>query len=305
MMTAGSSETPRPEVASTTTASAERPTPDSLSVSPSLFRARRGEQPSFEVKFVVEEAIAVEIERQLLAQLTLDPHADPHLGGAYRVTTIYFDTPEWHVLRRVGRHRLRKYRLRRYGDSSELFVERKLKRERRVRKMRHSVNEERLAEVLEAQALKTTPGGWFGRQLARQSLSPTCRVHYLRRAFFGQVAEGPVRATLDRQLHGAPLDGWSLRPTSDETPILVDRVICEFKFRGAMPAFFKQIVQALQLAPAGFSKYRHGMWLFGPDHLRRDPNAAATTSVATTPATAANSSDTVSPAVAAEEPYHA
>jgi len=49
---------------------------------------------------------------------------------------------------------------------------------------------------------------------------------------------------------------WKLEAVSAAGPLLPDRVVCEFKFRTAMPALFKGIVADLALTPTPVSKYR-------------------------------------------------
>jgi len=127
-----------------------------LDLSPSLLRAGRGSPSAYEWKFLVDEPLAVRIEEALRNTLRPDPHADEHLAGAYSVTTIYFDTPNQDVLRGLGRHKLRKYRVRRYGDATEYFLERKTKYGTQVRKRRDAVAEDRLATAMGADA-DTTP----------------------------------------------------------------------------------------------------------------------------------------------------
>lgn len=239
------------------------PSQERLDVSPSLLRRVRGGPVAYEWKFVVDEPTALRIEELLRESLTIDPHADDRRGGAYLVTTVYFDTPQWEVLRGIGRHKLQKFRLRRYGEAADFFVERKAKRGKQVRKRRDAWQAGDVEACLPAPRADGANGNWFARQLVRQGLRPICRVQYSRRAYFGAAAEGRVRLTFDRQLRGAPVDGWNLSTTRDDVPILVDRVICEFKFAGTMPTLFKRVIQELQLEATGFSKYRHGMRAFG------------------------------------------
>ena len=52
-----------------------------------------------------------------------------------------------------------------------------------------------------------------------------------------------------------PATEWRLEAVGSVPP-LVDRVVCEFKFRNAMPALFRGIVADLALTPAPVSKYR-------------------------------------------------
>src|SRR5262249_11574820 len=62
----------------------------SLAMSPGLFRTA-GSTPAFEVKFLLNEADAAEIERRLRERLTSDPHADGN--GMYPLSRLYFDDP--------------------------------------------------------------------------------------------------------------------------------------------------------------------------------------------------------------------
>ena len=91
----------------------------------------------------------------------------------------------------------------------------------------------------------------------RRSLAPVARVTYVRRAYFGSADDKPVRLTFDRRIRGGLTNGWSLEAPSDERDLLCDKVICEFKFRDALPMLFKNVITDLQLLPQGVSKYRH------------------------------------------------
>jgi hypothetical protein len=230
-----------------------RPSPDPA-VSPGLYRDE-DRTPAFEVKFLLTTAEAREVERRLRGGLAPDPHADPRLGGAYRVTSVYFDTPAFDVYHRADGFRRRKYRVRRYGDAPTAFLERKAKKQQRVRKRRSAVG---LGEVV--RILGDVPadwdGAWFAQQLARRGLRPVCRVSYERVALVGACPEGPIRVTFDRAARGGPASSPEPHPVADGPTLLGDEVITEFKFLGAMPTVFKDLVEGLSLAPRSVSKYR-------------------------------------------------
>src|SRR5215208_7815581 len=162
-------------------------------VSPGLVRSA-GAVPAFEIKFLLTEVEAREVERRLRRRLTLDPHADPALDGAYRVTSVYFDTPGFDVYRRSEGYRRRKFRVRRYGASPTAFLERKTKSAQQVRKRRTAVPLHEVPRVVAATPADW-PGGWFVKRLALRSLRPVCRVTYERVALVGHTAGGPIRAT--------------------------------------------------------------------------------------------------------------
>jgi VTC domain len=222
--------------------------------SPSLYRGD-GETPAFEVKFVLTEAEAAEAERLLRPSLAADPHADPALGGAYRVTSVYFDTPALDVYRRSENYRRRKYRVRRYGVSPTAFLERKSKSDQEVQKRRTAVPLAELGE-LNGSAPDEWSGAWFVKQLRDRGLRPVCRVSYSRVALVGSCPEGPIRVTFDRAARGLGTRGADPEPVADGSPLLQDEVIGEFKFLGAMPPVFKGVIERLRLNPRPVSKYR-------------------------------------------------
>ncbi len=227
------------------------PSPAESSVSPSLGVTRRGLR-AFEIKFILDEATAAAVEARLASFLTPDPHADP-ATGAYTITSIYCDTPGWDVYLREGRHASRKYRVRRYGDGPT-FVERKTVRKSIVRKRRSRADGDDLQAMVASEACPDT--AWFARQVSHADLRPVCRISYQRRALFGAGSEGPMRLTFDRHIRGHPLSQWSFNGVATPRTLFDSVVVCEFKFRNAMPAPMKDAVAAFRLEPRGVSKYR-------------------------------------------------
>ncbi len=232
-------------------------------LSPSLRPWILGDSPAFEMKFLLDEVQARAVESRIATRLSPDPHSDLSLGHAYRVSTIYCDTPAFDVFHRVGRHRRRKYRLRRYGSEPQVFLERKTKRGERVRKRRSTIDYAELPALSQFSTDPAWPGHWFHQQLLQPRLEPVCAVQYLRTAFVGSGDEGPLRLTFDRDLRTCLVKDWALPPISDGIPVLAGRVVCEFKFRGSLPALFKSVIQELALEPTGVSKYRHSFLAAG------------------------------------------
>src|SRR5579884_4194362 len=70
--------------------------------SPSLFAAGADGPPAYELKFLLTEEQAAEVERRVASRLGLDTHADPALGKAYLTTSVYTDTPAFDVFSRNG-----------------------------------------------------------------------------------------------------------------------------------------------------------------------------------------------------------
>jgi hypothetical protein len=224
--------------------------------SPSLGWPGDGGGPAYELKFLLNLEQAREVEAWAQRRLALDPHGDPALGGAYGTTSLYCDTPELDVYHRSPTYRRRKFRVRRYGSAPWAFLERKARWGDRVAKRRTAIPDEELALLAHPMSAVTWPGHWFHRRLLRRRLLPACRIVYQRTAYAGTSYEGPLRLTLDRHILGSLTEEWSLAPPRRGLPLLSGQLILEFKFRLALPAPFKELVQALRLSPCAVSKYR-------------------------------------------------
>jgi hypothetical protein len=224
--------------------------------SPSLRRPGEGDVPAYELKFLLDEGRAALVQAWAAERLLPDAHGDSSLGGAYRTTTLYLDTPGLDVYHRAGSHGRRKYRLRRYGGGGLAFLERKAKRGDRVRKRRSAVPDAELPLLAEPFSAADWPGQWFHRRLLARRLRPSARVVYERLAYVGFAPEGPVRVTFDRRVMGEPADAWSVEPPRDPVPLLTGSVILELKFRLALPLLFKELIESQRLSPAAVSKYR-------------------------------------------------
>jgi hypothetical protein len=226
--------------------------------SPSLFGtgAAADGATAYEVKFLLTEEQAAQVVARAAEKLALDPFADPALGGAYLTTSVYTDTSAFDVFYRSEGYNRDKFRVRRYGQDGPVFVERKTKNGERVRKHRARINPAEVPDLAKPSLNGEWAGEWFHSQLLDKRLKPVCRVAYERVAYLGTADGGTVRLTFDRNIRGALAREWALAEVGAADPLLRDRVVCEFKFRTAMPALFRGIVADLALTPAPFSKYR-------------------------------------------------
>jgi hypothetical protein len=224
--------------------------------SPSLASAKDRAGPAYELRFLLDEEQAYRVEAWARRHLAVDPHGDPALGGAYRTTSLYCDTPELDVYYRMPRYKHRKFRVRRYGTASWVFVERKSKWGDRVEKRRDAISEEDVPLLAHPMSLASWPGHWFHRRLLLRRLGPACRIVYQRTAYVGACAEGPLRLTLDRHVRGILTSEWNLTPFEGGLRLLADQVILELKFRSALPALLKRVVETHRLSPRTASKYR-------------------------------------------------
>ena len=232
--------------------------------SPSLRLKSDGAGPAYEIKFLIDEARARDVERWASANLTLDPHVEPGLGNAYRVTSLYLDTPKFDVFHRCPPHHRRKLRLRGYGSTATLFLEQKTRKGDRVLKQRTAITTNDL-HLLPSPNGADWPGAWFQQRLVERGLRPTLQVSCVRSAFFRNGADGPLRLTLDRHLVGVPNPDWALLSAHGGLPILNGQVVLELKYQNALPALFKQLVADMALNPCPVSKYRLAMQACKPN----------------------------------------
>jgi len=212
---------------------------------------------AFEQKFLVTPEVATRVAAWARAQMRPDPHGDPHAdegggsscSGDYFVTTLYLDTPDFAVFHRAPELQGAKYRIRRYGAEPVAWLEKKVRTGDRVHKRRLRVE---LPEIARLGAPR-----WFDEEVADLGLAPTCAVAYRRTAFLGSGDHGPFRLTLDRALEGMARRTWEFGTNGAPShALLPDRVVCELKFRDALPHLFKQLLAQLGLEPSSFSKYR-------------------------------------------------
>jgi hypothetical protein len=208
---------------------------------------------AYEIKFLVPTGLGNDIRVWARERLFPDPNSESG-GDTYRITSLYFDTPEFAVFHRSGSHGRAKYRIRRYDASPTVFLERKLRARGVVTKRRSVVPIEDLARLSEFD--DGCRGHWFRRRVEARGMSPSCQISYERTALVGQSDSCLIRVTLDEGLCAAPVSDVAFRPLPDCTPVLDGHSVLEMKFRMAMPAAFKEIVQQFELTARPVSKYR-------------------------------------------------
>jgi hypothetical protein len=226
-------------------------------MSPSL-DTRETRAVAFEIKFFVDSNTAGRVRHWARTRLDRDPNAAGASGDEYRVTSLYLDTSALDVFQKRASYGRGKYRIRRYGDAPEVFLERKLRRARQLSKRRTAVGLEEIDRFVGHDTGTSWAGRWFHRRLAWRRLAPTCQVSYTRTARVAMVSSGPIRLTLDDDLRVLPTQGWAFVPGAG-TPILSGRHILELKYTTAMPAIFKHLAEEFALTPRAMSKYRLGM----------------------------------------------
>ena len=116
-----------------------------------------------EIKFLVSRPVAEEIRSWARAHLSPDPNASGAENDGYQITSLYFDTANFDVLHRRGSFGRSKFRIRRYGASQVVFMERKLKTRGMVSKRRTAVHLDDLQQLAKAEVDRDWPGYWYHR----------------------------------------------------------------------------------------------------------------------------------------------
>lgn len=227
-----------------------------------------------EIKFVVDPATGKRIAEWARAHLAPDPYGAGPFADQYRTATLYFDTDELDVFHARGSYGRSKYRLRRYDGEAVAFCERKLKRATLLRKRRTVVRLEDLTRLTRASGAMSAragqqpaaslewAGSWFEHRLLLRRLRPVCQIGYHRLARVATADTGPIRLTLDEDVRA--MDVARIEFTGAEgATVLPQAVVLELKYRLALPAVFKRLVEEFRLTPQRVSKYRSAVDALG------------------------------------------
>jgi hypothetical protein len=215
-----------------------------------------------EVKFVVNAEVGSRIREWTRANLEPDPHGGGLFNDEYRTTSLYFDTALGDVFHRRGSFGRSKYRVRRYGTASFVFLERKLRKPGILVKRRTTVDLEALDRLSDSRSYPDWPGDWFHRRLLLRQIKPVCQVSYSRTARLARTPEGPVRLTLDEDVRVVPASTTRFSGRGGQL-VVPGQMILELKYRQHVPAIFKRLVEEFALEPERVSKYRVGMTVLG------------------------------------------
>ena len=215
--------------------------------------------PAYELKFLIDENRSGEVLAWARKFMAPDPHVEPSLGDAYRISSLYLDTQELDAFFHRGSAARSKFRLRRYGDEPAVFLERKRKKRDCVEKRRVPVLDTDMRLLQDPEAPPDWTGRWFHKRLRARRLQPICQVTYERSAYVGGDPKDPLRLTLDQRLGCVPATEWAVQSFQRGLDLLPGRRILELKYRGLLPALFKRAIRDLSLSPTAVSKYRLGV----------------------------------------------
>lgn len=216
----------------------------------------------------------------LLSQLQEKMTQDVY--GEHTICSLYFDTPEYDLIRTSIEKPVykEKLRLRSYGVPSaedQVFIELKKKYKGVVYKRRVAVSLKEAADYLfegkrpSADSHVISEIDWFQ---SMYHVAPKVLIAYERCAWYGNEEPG-LRVTFDRgiRFRETALDlafgDWG------QALLEEDRVLMEIKIPGAMPLWLSRLLSELKIYPTSFSKYGmcYKVYLFGEKLAVRDEEA--------------------------------
>ena len=218
-----------------------------------------GEQMVFkraEVKYMLTK------EQQGIIKEAMQEHMIPDIHGRNVTCSLYFDTPDFLLIRRSMEHPMykEKLRLRSYGvaePDTTVFVELKKKYDSIVYKRRIAMTEEESERfLLHHEQVKDTQ---ISREIAYcmeryPGLAPAVMLSYQREAFYAKD-DHEFRMTFDdtilwRDHHLSLKDGIFGEPILPD-----DRVLLEVKTGGAIPMWLVKVLSENHIYKTSFSKY--------------------------------------------------
>lgn len=208
----------------------------------------------YELKYLITPA-----QKDILLK-AMAPHMAPDGYGRTTIRNIYFDTPDYRLIRRsiekpVYKEKLRLRTYRQVTAGEPVFVELK-------KKYDHVVYKRRMA-LAEADAMDWLCGRIQGAdrgQIAREidyflsfyeNLRPTVFLSYEREAYL----RGDFRVTFDNNLL-CRCEDLSLEAQPGGTPILPEgKVLMEIKCAGGIPLWMTEVLTRERIFRTSYSKY--------------------------------------------------
>lgn len=211
-----------------------------------------------EAKFLVDVRLRPQIVEWSRANLQADGHGSGVYADEYSTASLYFETAAFDVYQRNESYGRSKFRIRRYGMSNIIFLERKFRTERLLAKRRTTVPVEDLERLAGTDLDPLWPGYWFHRRILLRQLRPLIQMSYDRVARIGASNTGPVRMTIDTNLRVLPMPDRAFIPGVG-LPLLEDKCIIEVKYRREIPAVFRRLAEEFGIEHQRISKYRLGL----------------------------------------------
>lgn len=212
-----------------------------------------------EYKHLINKADDMVLSARLQKLFPYDKHADSH--GRYRVSSMYFDTPDDKALRQKldGVNQREKFRLRYYNDDTSFIrLEKKIKIGGLCAKYTAPLSRQQAEQLMngEYSFLLQSDNALFIELYSKikgQLLRPTVAVRYEREAFLYEA--GNVRVTLDRKLQTGLRHMDFFDPVFPHVDIFDIMTVLEVKYDAYLPDVVRLAVQTPNRRAAAYSKY--------------------------------------------------
>lgn len=206
-----------------------------------------------ELKFLVDENQRKALEEAFAGKMT--PDKFPHSS----IRNIYYDTPDFRLIRRSLEKPVykEKLRLRCYGESREVFLEMKKKYKGIVYKRRMTLTEPQAEAFMACKA--SLPDTQIGREMVYfrdfyKNLQPQIYLSYERDSWRG-VEDPGLRITLDNDIRFRR-NGLHLDQSPGGQAILAPELsLMEVKAENAIPLWLTQLLAQHNISKISFSKY--------------------------------------------------
>jgi len=216
----------------------------------------------FEVKYLVPTRSVPELLEEFAPYTKPDAHS-PEWG--YTISSVYWDTPDFQFFweKVEGVKYRRKLRFRRYGTSTDVFVEIKQREDRTLQKRRLRWPLEQVIAAFGDGACRVNWALVEGDPVATEAalmierlrLAPRMAIRYRRRALFGQF-DPELRITFDGRIQYHPTDFSLSRPFEEGRYVIDPRVtVLEFKYDHRAPIWLTKAICRRGLKIVRMSKY--------------------------------------------------
>lgn len=210
-----------------------------------------------ELKFLLNDAQCEAIKNALYQRMEPDSH------GLSTICNIYYDTPDYRLIRHSLGHPVykEKLRLRCYGMATadaDVFLELKKKYKGVVYKRRIKVTEDEAVSFMNKTGVLRKES-----QIAReiqyfrdfyQSLRPRVYLCYDREAWYDPEDKG-FRMTLDRNIRYRTKDLSLALPFGGREILKPEQTLLEVKAEGAIPLWLLELLTCEHIHKQSFSKY--------------------------------------------------
>jgi SPX domain protein involved in polyphosphate accumulation len=247
------------------------------------------QESRFEQKYIISEALALQIREFVRAYLELDENGVGKPNYSYPVHSLYLDSDDlkfyWSTIN--GDKNRFKLRLRFYNDNVDtpIFFEIKRRMNNCILKQRGGVRRDAVGLILnghfpEASHLVSSHPKQlvalenFCHLMHQNQARPQVHIAYDREAYIPHD-DNSARLTMDRMVRAEP-EPVARLSTQLRKPVVVwgREVVLELKFTNRFPQWFGELVRVFGLHQCGAAKYVDGAGLLDENRLSRSAAGA-------------------------------